>query len=795
MKNATKFLLSILFLLAGFVPSQLKAANYYWVGGSGDWSDFANHWATTSGGSTFHTQAPDSLDNVFFDAGSFSIPTDQVHNDLSPARCNSMNWTGASTAGIWGGYVFVYGSLTLNNDLNFGVGINFHSDKTGNTIEMFGNKFPANVNFSGKGDWTITGKFSVAGDLIIDGGSITTGGGFFADGDIMFNKGSIATIGDTISGARFRSETKSVRTLDLTSSVVDLQYYWWISDATNFTLDAGTSTILVGYPGVSFEGASLKYSVVKFVYPLAASSITITGANTYDSLIVENSKEVHFEGGTTQQFKYFSMPDGSNCTDFSFIRSEDGNPVTLKKLTATPYNCNYTGIMNVKASGATFNAVNSIGVGSVTGWTITPFAGKTLYWVGDGGNWDSPTHWSTTSGGGSAGCIPTLADDVRFDAQSFINTGQTVTVNVAAYCKSMDWTGVKNNPLFAGNQPLTINGSLTFDPGMGAPYNGSYSFVSSAANNTLYAVGLDPYAGVNFSGTGTYKLTNDFSMMHGNLSFNSGTLNTNGYNVNVSNGDFISNSSVTRTLDLGNSVVAVANWDIKNSQNMTLVKGKSHIYYGGQFSSDHFNGGGLSYHYLKLVPNIYGDIAFHGSNSFDSLVVESMFNNLRVLFDTSTTQTVGQLVENGSATYSVTLRTNVPGKSATIHQTSGQFCGDYLAVDDIKAFGVPFYAGANSFDGGGNTGWTFSACVPLTVNSVVNEIAPVIYPNPSTGKFIIELSNNHPATMVEVYNMIGEKIMLKQISKELDLSGSPKGIYFVKVHDGSTSFTKKIVVE
>jgi len=36
------------------------------VGGSGNWSDYSNHWATVSGGGTFQSQVPTSNDNVFF---------------------------------------------------------------------------------------------------------------------------------------------------------------------------------------------------------------------------------------------------------------------------------------------------------------------------------------------------------------------------------------------------------------------------------------------------------------------------------------------------------------------------------------------------------------------------------------------------------------------------------------------------------------------------------------------------------------------------------------------------------
>ena len=40
------------------------------------WSDFSSHWATTSGGSTFHTSVPSPVDDVFFEPSTvWQFPT------------------------------------------------------------------------------------------------------------------------------------------------------------------------------------------------------------------------------------------------------------------------------------------------------------------------------------------------------------------------------------------------------------------------------------------------------------------------------------------------------------------------------------------------------------------------------------------------------------------------------------------------------------------------------------------------------------------------------------------------
>lgn len=81
----------------------------------------------------------------------------------------------------------------------------------------------------------------------------------------------------------------------------------------------------------------------------------------------------------------------------------------------------------------------------------------------------------------------------------------------------------------------------------------------------------------------------------------------------------------------------------------------------------------------------------------------------------------------------------------------------------------------------------------------MNENAITIFPNPSNGKIQIQglLAG---AQSIEVYNVIGERIAAfsaakQQITKEIDLSGSPAGIYFVKINNGQKSCSKKFVIE
>ncbi len=113
-------LYKFIFLVMSILNAHSMEAQYYWVGDGGNWSDFSTHWATTSGGSTFHTSAPTVNDSVFSEAYSFLSSGQIVTIDVDGFTGN-LDFTGVTNSPTLAGSMAR--TLTVANDLTFVAGM------------------------------------------------------------------------------------------------------------------------------------------------------------------------------------------------------------------------------------------------------------------------------------------------------------------------------------------------------------------------------------------------------------------------------------------------------------------------------------------------------------------------------------------------------------------------------------------------------------------------------------------------------------------------------------------------
>ena len=80
-----------------------------------------------------------------------------------------------------------------------------------------------------------------------------------------------------------------------------------------------------------------------------------------------------------------------------------------------------------------------------------------------------------------------------------------------------------------------------------------------------------------------------------------------------------------------------------------------------------------------------------------------------------------------------------------------------------------------------------------------NDTGTRLYPNPTNGKFTIQLFDK-VIEKLDIYNLSGQKVMSLgksqiQANTEVDMTSYPRGIYLIKINDGSKSEVRKLIIQ
>ena len=118
---------------------------------------------------------------------------------------------------------------------------------------------------------------------------------------------------------------------------------------------------------------------------------------------------------------------------------------------------------------------------------------------------------------------------------------------------------------------------------------------------------------------------------------------------------------------------------------------------------------------------------------------------------------------------------------------------DYI-TSSVAIIGTNVFAGDDTYNG---LVWKRPLSEMVTgIESPITHSGVEVYPNPSSGKFII--NSQITKGEVSVYNGLGENIYQSSLSSlqfTLDISSKPRGIYFVKISDGEKIYLNKIIVQ
>ncbi|MFL5762689.1 MAG: T9SS type A sorting domain-containing protein [Bacteroidia bacterium] len=647
-----KKLFSILLLV--FFCLNTHAANYYWVGGSGNWSDHTNHWATTSGGMVFHIQVPSPLDNVFFDANSFTSASDVVTVDTTVIYCNNMDWTGATGAPLFrtlppatSYLIHIYGSLTLASNVSWNCNAitYFESTAPGNTIKTSGvtlnGAFSKQVLNGIGGSWTLLDSLYTS-EIDINPGAVLYTNNKTVDCNIPGSSGHVfqnngwAHLGtSTIRAANYYSGT----TVDADSSIIYARNFQGNDSAAYNILNTG--------PGAFSASCSVNFCTFHLINATASSFSFYGSANDVDMLIGDSYSTIangfstsinHFGRAEftsdvnildTTYFdtvlflnpgKLITIKNGKaimvndsislngTCSAYTNVHSTSSGMTAYIRKSGTPVLTDYLILKDIHASGTGFTSANSIDNGNNSGWSITTSAPRTLYWVGNTNSWSNPMAWALSSGGPGGNCPPTQFDDVFFDAGSFSSSSAIVTIDSSViYCRNMDWTGATGSPTFktasliSGAYSIYIYGSLTLTPNLTWNCNGTTYFESTSPGNTVQTNGValnGNYSKQIFNGSGgTWDLLDSLYTVEVDISPGA-VLHTNDHTVDCTipagAGHIFQNDGRTY---LGTSTIRTYNYNSNSN-----VDADSSIIFAHNFNGND----SVAYNILHMGPGAFG---------------------------------------------------------------------------------------------------------------------------------------------------------------------------------------------
>jgi len=122
-----------------------------------------------------------------------------------------------------------------------------------------------------------------------------------------------------------------------------------------------------------------------------------------------------------------------------------------------------------------------------------------------------------------------------------------------------------------------------------------------------------------------------------------------------------------------------------------------------------FVGGGSTFN-CTLNQGGAGALTITGSNTFSNITnTRKSVSAASILFTAGTTNTFADWNASGESTRLLTIG-SVTAASHTLSKSSGTVSSDFLSISRSTATGgAGWYAGANSTDGGNNSGWIFTA--------------------------------------------------------------------------------------
>lgn len=189
---------------------------------------------------------------------------------------------------------------------------------------------------------------------------------------------------------------------------------------------------------------------------------------------------------------------------------------------ANPQNRNYK--IRVSHKGQLLNGQQAFSI--IVTYKSLNNPGQTYYWVGGSGQWSDQSHWSLSSGGTSAGQVPTLSDRVFFDENSLPENSNTISLSADIQVGSIAWFSNSSAKIDLNGNEMTLAGGLVISNSLLSLEDGNLLMTGSLnpENNLSFSENLFENVTIAFAGSSQWKVRGSMAIQRiqideGNVDF------------------------------------------------------------------------------------------------------------------------------------------------------------------------------------------------------------------------------------------------------------------------------------
>lgn len=356
-------------------------SNFYWIGGTGNWSD-PSHWSLSSNGPSSGC-IPGQEDTVIFDANSFTAAGQMVNLNVAPSF-TSMDWSTIDETT----------TLRMTNNATSYGDVSFSPLLTLDTLAGAPRRFDlrGTASFDPQ-NATIKCNVSINTVNNADQVYLSSSLNIASNRNLFIGKGEFYSVGSSIKAGSIitsiNDTLNDLRVLDISNSDVELAVgFYALNEGANFTFNAlnshlkiidtnGTKVNYLQTEGLTFHDVTLDVKGT-------ASAQRISGDNTFSKLNVLKNSTLVFDSTSTQTVLDSLIMLGT-CKDSIYIKSNNASfPANISITNPLAAKLECLDIQGMNSSSSTLDVLYSTNSGSNTNFTFNPATATTSSFTANG---------------------------------------------------------------------------------------------------------------------------------------------------------------------------------------------------------------------------------------------------------------------------------------------------------------------------------------------------------------------------------------------------------------------------